>query len=45
VNLQRTTSYEAMLGMIFTPAGTVVKEPQKPEFRVLRLGTKGFVSK
>jgi hypothetical protein len=47
VNLQRTTSYESMLGMIFTPAGTVVsnRDNSKPEFRVLRLGTKGFVSK
>jgi hypothetical protein len=46
VQLQRTTSYETMLSMIFTPSGTEVPRQQQPTGpRVLRLGTKGFVSK
>jgi hypothetical protein len=48
VRLQRTTNYETMLGMLFTPAGEAI--PQRPAAqpegpRVLRLGAKGFVSK
>ena len=47
---QRTTTYDAMLSMIFTPAGTAIgslPRPQSatPALRTLRLGTKGFVSK
>lgn len=47
---QRTTSYETMLNMIFTPAGHAVRQQQQPPAglggpRVLRLGSKGFVSK
>jgi hypothetical protein len=46
VDLQRTTSYETMLSMIFTPAGMAASRQQQPTGpRVLRLGTKGFVSK
>ena len=46
VQLQRTTSYETMLSMIFTPAGMAAPRQQQPTGpRVLRLGTKGFVSK
>lgn len=45
---QRTTSYETMLNMIFTPAGYAVQRQQSIASggpRVLRLGSKGFVSK
>lgn len=46
---QQTTTYEAMLAMVFTPSGAVEPPPvsqDKPEGgRLLRLGAKGFVSK
>ena len=50
VTLQRTTNYETMLGLIFTPAGgrvSVTRQSSQstPVPRVLRLGAKGFVSK
>jgi hypothetical protein len=48
VRLQRTTNYETMLAMIFTPAGEVVTPKPSAQGngpRVLRLGAKGFVSK
>jgi hypothetical protein len=46
VSMQRSMTYEKMLSMIFTPAGDVA--PTTPAVagpRVLRLGSKGFVSK
>jgi hypothetical protein len=46
VKLQRTTNYETMLSMIFTPSGAQApQQAQSSGPRVLRLGTKGFVSK
>jgi hypothetical protein len=49
VRLQRTTNYETMLGLLFTPAGDAIQQtrptPQSSGPRVLRLGSKGFVSK
>lgn len=46
VNMQRTMTYEKMLEMVFTPAGAIVPtQPSVAGPRVLRLGTKGFVSK
>jgi hypothetical protein len=46
VKLQRTTNYETMLSMIFTPSGAQPPQQAQPSGpRVLRLGTKGFVSK
>lgn len=49
VNLQRQTSYESMLGLIFTPAGEAITKPTTPDQklgpRTLRLTARGFVSK
>jgi hypothetical protein len=54
IQLQQTTTYETMLSMVFTPAGTAEhqrqvsfqsKHYQVDSGRVLRLGSKGFVSK
>lgn len=50
VKLQRTTNYETMLAMLFTPAGENVPRGAPPTpaplaVRTLRLGSKGFVSK
>jgi hypothetical protein len=49
VKRQRTTTYETMLAMVFTPAGAVAPPQQSVTQsagpRVLRLGSKGFVSK
>lgn len=46
ITLQQGISYEKMLSMIFSPAGTVVgytnESPKKP---TLKLGPRGFVSK
>lgn len=45
---QRDMTYEKMLELIFTPVGyaapPVASNPQPPEKRTLRLGSKGFVS-
>jgi hypothetical protein len=44
VSLQRTTSYETMLQMIFTPSGEVQRPIQvAPKQTGLKLGTRGFV--
>lgn len=40
---QQNMSYETMLNLIFTPAGTIASSP-KPKVTGLRLGPKGFVS-
>lgn len=48
VKMQRTTTYDAMLGMIFTPAGAQMipaTPAATPGLRTLRLGRTGFVSK
>ena len=50
LELQKTTSYDTMLRMVWTPAGPRVSEdiPQQepgPKIPVLRLGSRGFVSK
>ena len=44
IRQQQTTSYETMLGMIFTPSGSVVSPQPKPQGGGLRLGRNGFVS-
>ena len=53
IHLQRTTNYETMLSLLFTPAGLAApqqavvqaKSYQGGGPRALRLGAKGFVSK
>ena len=51
LDFQKTTSYDTMLRMVWTPAGPRVPEdiappPQSsPRIPILRLGTRGFVSK
>lgn len=48
VTMQQTTSYETMLGLIFTPAGDAIRTPtpdQQTGPRQLRLTGRGFVSK
>jgi hypothetical protein len=44
LDFQKTTSYENMLKMVWTPAGTQAPQPQ-PRITTLRLGSMGFVSK
>jgi hypothetical protein len=53
IHLQRTTNYETMLSLLFTPAGLAAPQQavvqarayQGGGVRALRLGAKGFVSK
>lgn len=45
ITLQQSTSYETMLGMIFTPAGAAVPVTPQPKQGGLKLGPRGFVSK
>lgn len=42
--MQQNTDYETMLKSVFTPSGSVMP-PGPAEPRILRLGSKGFVSK
>lgn len=48
VDMQRKMNYESMLGLIFTPAGSISKSPTTDQAfgpRQLRLTGRGFVSK
>jgi hypothetical protein len=47
VTMQRTTTYDAVLKMVFLPAGGLpaAPPPSSEGPRILRLGSKGFVSK
>jgi hypothetical protein len=47
VTMQRTTTYDAVLKMVFLPAGGLPAPPPPSSEgpRILRLGSKGFVSK
>jgi hypothetical protein len=44
IELQRSTSYETMLGMIWTPRGAQTPESLRGRAGGLRLGPRGFVS-